>query len=488
MKMTGSYRQGIERFIPSPVEAVLLLTMLVFTAKMMNGQSNTVFLGMNSLVIITVAWVIGVAIRAALNDMRWWLAVSAVFLLLMPWLALNAFQISLMAQVGVFTVMILGLNIVTGLTGQISLGHGALVGISAYTVAILEHQHDWAFIPAAAVAILLTTVVGFALGVPALRLAGGYLAIATIAAAIIFPGVLKLDQVNDTTGGVQGIREPKVQAPGAIKTFLVDNAPSDSYKNEFQQRNFATESWVYYLCTAAAIVGMYAAWNIGRSRFGRAFVAVRDGEVAATSMGINVALYKVTAFGISALYAGVAGVLFFLAISFVAPESFDLVNLSINPLAFLVIGGLATTGGSVLGGFGYMWVPQIIKKVATMSGDFDRLQGAMTGLLLIVVMTRLPVGVWGAMVRINRMSWASLAEQLGAWAKSRTPVFWAGVAAGVVAVLLIGQLIGAVWAMFAVGLLIVSPHDVWYGMYEFVRRPLGGRLGGAEPATQGDLS
>jgi len=205
-------------------------------------------------------------------------------------------------------------------------------------------------------------------------------------------------------------------------------------------------------------------------------------------MGVNVALYKVTAFGISALYAGVCGVLFFLVIAFVAPESFDLVGMSINPLAFMVIGGLATTGGPVIGAIGFMWVPQIIKKIATMSADFDKLQGAMTGLLLIIVMTRLPQGIWGTLVRINRLSWPALLEQSRTSVLSRSPLFWVGVTLGVAAVLVIGQAMGAIWAVFAAGLLVVAPQDVWFGLYEFARRPLLALRGGGDESPQPDAT
>ncbi len=488
MKQTANYRHGFERFIPSPSEAVLLAAMVIFCWKMYGGTSNDAIAGLNSVVVVTIAWVLGVALRATMNDMRWWLVIGFLMLLIVPWLGANTFQISLMAQVCAYTLLLLGLNIVTGLTGQISLGHGALVGISAYTVAILVHQYDWNFLAASGVAIAITTAAGFALGIPALRLTGPYLAIATLAAALIFPGVLKLDQVNETTGGVQGIAEAKVSPPGAVGSFLEDHAPGNVYKNAFQKKKFAQEAYIFYLSAAAALISLFCAWNLARSRFGRAFIAVRDGEVAATSMGVNVALYKVTAFGISALYAGVCGVLFFLVISFVAPESFDLVNLSINPLAFMVIGGLATTGGPVIGAIGFMWVPQIIKKIATISSDFDKLQGAMTGLLLIVVMTRMPQGVWGMLVRINRLSWPALIHQSQSWAGSRSTWFWAGLAAGIVAILVIGQLAGAVWAVFAAALFVVAPQDVWYGVYEFFRRPVLALRGGGNESTQRDAT
>lgn len=472
MRPTGNYRQGIERFLPSPSEAVLLVALLLFCWKMYGGSGNNAIAGLSSLVVVSIAWVLGVGLRIAWNDMRWWMVTGFLLMLIMPWLGANTFQVGLMSQVCVYTLLIFGLNVVTGYTGQISLGHGALVGISAYTLAMLVHHWNWPLIPAMVVAVAVTTVFGFALGIPALRLAGPYLAIATLSAALVFPLVLKLDTFQDYTGGVQGIHEDRLTPPGALGTFMRDHAPSDAYKNAFQKRKFAEESYLYYISAGVAVVGMFGAWNLGRGRFGRAFIAVRDGDVAATSMGVNVPLYKITAFGISALYAGVSGVLFFLVLSFVAPESFDLVNLSINPLAFMVIGGLAGTGGSVVGGVGYMWVPQIVKKIATINKQFDLLQGAMNGLLLIVVMTRLPQGIWGMLVRVNGMSWKSFTAEAREWVRSRTVTFWASLVTAAVLIVGIWQMVGSVWAVFAFGLAVVAPQDVWVGLVESARRPL----------------
>lgn len=471
MKTTGNYRQGIERFVPSPSEAMLLLALVLFSWKLFPSQNNEAIAGLSTLTIVVVAWVAGVALRAGLNDMRWWLLIGFILAMLIPWMAQNTFQLRLMSQVCVFALIIFGLNVVTGYTGQISLGHGALVGISAYTIAVLVHYSGWPLVPAILVGVAVTTVFGFALGIPALRLAGPYLAIATLAAALIFPLVVKLDVFSDYTGGGQGISETRVETPPGIDNFLSTTAPPKAYSGESAQGRFSQEAWIYYLSLGAMVIGLFAVWNLGRSRFGRAFIAVRDGEVAATSMGINVALYKVTAFGISALYAGVAGAMLFIVVAFVAPESFDLLNLSINPLAYMVIGGLATTGGGLVGAFGYVWVPQVILKIATLTTAFDKLQGAMTGLLLIVVMTRLPQGVWGAVVHINRYSWETLGSELLAWARGRSVGFWIVAGIAIVAIVLVGWFIGPVWAVFVAGVVIVAPVDAWISVYEAVQRP-----------------
>ncbi len=479
MKQTASYRTGIERFLPSPIEAVMLAFMVLFTWHLYGGNANDVVAGLSTVVLVVIAWVLGVALRAAMNDLRWWLVVGAVLALMAPWLALNSFQLGLMTEVAVFVLLLHGLNVVTGLTGQMSLGHGALVGISAYATAILIHEWDWPLLPAMGVAIAITFVLGFAVGIPALRLAGPYLAIATLAAALVFPLVLKLDSLDDYSGGVQGIHLTKQPGPpGIVGEFLESDsvaripeskkfAPPAAQLNE--RKRFATGTYLYFICLGTAAFGTFVAWNLGRSRFGRAFVAVRDADVAATSVGINVALYKVTAFGVSALYAGVSGALLYMVVAFVAPESFDLFNLSINPIAYLVIGGLASPGGAIVGAFGYKWVPQVIAKVARTDADFDSLQGALTGLVLIVVMTRLPRGVWGAFLQINRFSWVALWRDLRPWLAGRTLRFWGAMAAGLAAVVGSSVVFGSVWGVIAVCVLLVAPRDVWSGMFEMLR-------------------
>ena len=472
MKTTGAYRQGLERVLPSPVEVVLLIAMFLFTWKLYGGLDNSAMAGVSSAVIVGVAWLLGVALRALMNDVRWWLLIGFALALLLPFLATNSFQIGVMAQVCVFAMMIFGLNIVTGYTGQISIGHGALVGLSAYTVAILVSYFSWPLWPAILAAVLLTTVFGCLLGIPALRLAGPYLAIATLAIALIFPLVVKLDQLEKYDGGNQGIGVDHISPPSTIDNFFHDAAPPGVYKNDFAVKQFSQQAYIYYILLAVAIIGFYAAWNLARGRFGRAFIAVRDGEVAATSMGINTALYKVMAFGISALYAGIAGAMFWIQFSFVSTQSFDLLNLSIYPLAYMVIGGLATVGGSILGAFGYLWIPQIILKIATINSNFGDLQGAITGLLLVVFMTRLPRGVWGGVLDINRYSWHSLSIESEAWARSRTAGFWAGVAVAIIAVVLVDIFIGTVWDVFVVGLLLVAPRDAWTSVLGPVRRPI----------------
>jgi branched-chain amino acid transport system permease protein len=199
----------------------------------------------------------------------------------------------------IYAAAILGLALLTGFNGQFSLGHSAFYGIGAYTAAIMMDQADIAYywtLPAAGV---VCFVVGFLFGLPALRLQGIYLALATFALAVAMPQLLKSTPLEGFTGGVQGIVLVKPDAPFGLP--------------------LNTDQWLYFLTVAVAI-GMYAcAVSLVRSRTGRAIIAIRDNPIAASAMGINVSLYKSLTFGVSALYTGIAGALGAIAVGFVAP-------------------------------------------------------------------------------------------------------------------------------------------------------------------------
>jgi len=218
---------------------------------------------------------------------------------------LTVFEVTSLA---VWLVVLTGLNLLTGYSGQISLGHGALVAVGAYIAAILLDRTG----TPVAVAVLLgglgAGAVGFGIGVPALRLTGPYLAIASLALIVSLPQVLKHDDLLDIarwTGGASGIDVPTARSPGLIDG-LVD-----------------ARQWLYYSTMLPAIIMTVLAWNITRSRIGRAFIAIRDSEIGAQQMGVNIALYKTLAFGLSALYAGVGGGLFVYTQDFASPESFS---------------------------------------------------------------------------------------------------------------------------------------------------------------------
>jgi branched-chain amino acid transport system permease protein len=281
------------------------------------------------------------------------------------------------AQVLIFAVALLGLNLLTGFNGQISLGHGAFFAIGGYGTAILITKFGlpyWAAIPLASI---LCFVAGFLFGFPALRFGGLYLALATFALAVATPQILSYKGFDAFTGGSQGLTLMKPHAPFGI--------------------GLNADQWLYLVCLAWAAVLYWAARNLVRGRIGRGLVAIRDQPIAAETMGINAALYKTTCFGVSALYAGVAGGLSAIAVGFVSPESFGL-PLSLAFLVGIVVGGLGSLGGALFGALFIEFVPNIADQLTVNFGEGAKaLPGAIYGVLLILVMAALPTGVAGAL-------------------------------------------------------------------------------------------
>ena len=290
-----------------------------------------------------------------------------VVALLPPFVAKNfvVFQLTLAL---IYAVAILGLNLLTGFNGQFSLGHSAFYGIGAYTAAILMDQADVAYYWTLPAAGAVCFVVGFLFGLPALRLHGIYLALATFALAIAMPQLLKSAPLEPWTGGVQGIVIIKPEAPFGLPL----NA----------------DQWLYYFTILVAAVLYACAVNLVRSRTGRAIMAIRDNPIAATAMGIDVALYKSLTFGVSALYTGVAGALGAIAVQFVAPDSFTF-NLAIAMFVGLVIGGVDSIPGTLFAGLFVLFVPNIAEQVS------KGLAQAVYGIILIVVIFVMPSGAAG---------------------------------------------------------------------------------------------
>jgi branched-chain amino acid transport system permease protein len=274
----------------------------------------------------------------------------------------------------VYSIALLGLNLLTGYNGQISLGHGAFYAIGAYCAAILMDKYGvpyWATIPVAGAVCL---VAGFLFGLPALRLEGLYLALATFALGVSLPQLLKYRHLEEWTGGVQGITITKPDAPA----FLAELGIA-----------LNQDQWVYYFTLAVAVVMFLLGWNLLRGRIGRAMVAIRDNHVATEAMGVNIAMVKSITFGVSAMYTGVAGALGAIAIQFVAPDSFD-IFLSIVLLVGIVIGGLASISGAIYGALFIQFVPNIADEISKAA------PWAIFGLFLIVFVYVMPVGVAGA--------------------------------------------------------------------------------------------
>jgi branched-chain amino acid transport system permease protein len=299
------------------------------------------------------------------------LIVLAVLLLIaaaLPFVVSNyrTFQFTLVL---VYAIALLGLNMLTGYNGQISLGHGAFYAIGAYVTAIMMDKFGvpyWLTLPVSGAICLL---VGFLFGLPALRLEGLYLALATFALGVSLPQLLKYHHFEKWTGGVQGIVIPKPEAPFGLP--------------------LKPDQWLYFFTLAVTLVMFALAWNLLRGRVGRAMIAIRDNHVAAEAMGVNNPIYKSLTFGVSAMYTGIAGSLGAIAIQFVAPDSFN-IFLSIVFLVGIVIGGLASISGAIYGALFIQFIPNVADEISKAA------PWAIFGLFLLGFVYLMPMGIAGA--------------------------------------------------------------------------------------------
>lgn len=317
--------------------------------------------------------------------------VVAIFLVGLP-TQITSFQSFEWAEVLIFAIAIMGLNLLVGYSGQLSLGHGALMAIGAYTTAILVHRYQMNYLVTIPIAGLLTGLVGFFLGIPALRLSPLYLALATFALAVIAPTLIK--RPEGLTLGVHGILLLPPDPPDWASAVFgaVTGSPG-----------MTSEQWLYYLCLGLAGILFWVAWNIVRRRPGRALKAIRDGETAAAAFGVNVPGYKTIAFGLSAFYAGIAGSLYGIATGYVHPDTFPL-SLSLQLLVGAVIGGLGSIVGPLFGGIFTYWLPLVSSQFVSsqdwippsVSSVFNDAGPSVTyGALLILIMIFAPNGVVG---------------------------------------------------------------------------------------------
>jgi branched-chain amino acid transport system permease protein len=322
---------------------------------------------------------------------KWlWVLLAAAFLvpLLHPLLpdVVSDYRLFLVSTMIIAAIAVLGLNLLTGFNGQISLGHGAFYAVGAYTAAVLmDHLNMpyWATLPLAAI---VCFIVGYLFGLPALKLEGHYLALATFALALAVPQILKYKWLEGLTGGVQGIVLSKPEVPFGLP--------------------LTEDQWLYYYCLVVMVLLYWAAANILNSRSGRAMMAIRDQYMAADTMGIDTALYKTVTFGISAAYTGIAGALSASAIAFVAPDSFNFF-LSIKFLIGLVVGGIGSLAGSVVGGIFYVLVDNSAQALSTFAKNdlglqFDLSAYTVFGILLIVLMYLMPMGIVGGVYYLVR--------------------------------------------------------------------------------------
>ena len=296
----------------------------------------------------------------------------------------------LVSEVLYIAIAAMGLNLVTGFNGQVSIGHGAFFGVGAFTSGILVAQHGWTFELTIPVAAVVSAAVGVAVGIPALRVKGLYLALITLGMAVLFP--VLANKFVKGTGGI-ALLQPK---RGQVSSYFPDLLKDDQY--------------TYFVCLVLLVVLFLVAYLLLRSRAGRAIIAVRDQEVAATTVGIDVARVKVFTFAISAAYAGIAGSLYFM-VNKIADATNPLVyfQMSIEFLIAVVIGGAATIAGPLLGAIVLVVIREnsdestdLIPRMLGLEERTAQLAPAILGALLIVITYVMPDGVVGGLRRLSR--------------------------------------------------------------------------------------
>jgi branched-chain amino acid transport system permease protein len=307
-----------------------------------------------------------------------------------------------LAFVAIYLIALLGLNILTGFTGQISLGHGAFMGIGAYATTILVVDHGWNDLLTLPVAGVVAGLAGLAFGLPATRFAGPYLALATFAIPLSFIGLLK--RFPHFTGGTLGKQLPSVHSQ-----FGISANPS---------------LWIYCVSWVVALAMFLVAFVLVRGRLGLALRSVRDSEIAATASGVSTAGIKTLAFGISAFFCGIAGGLFAIAVTYVNPDTFP-IDLSILLLVGIVLGGAGSLSGMVFGALfvefiRITWGPALLDIFSQVHHINTRAPGSslvVYGVVLLLVLYVAPAGAAGLVRRLVTGKAA-----VAAWAKqSQTP-------------------------------------------------------------------
>jgi len=308
-----------------------------------------------------------------------WYGALGVLLLLSPWL-LPEYWLAQLTFVLIYSVVGLGLMLLAGFTGLFSIGHAAFLGVGAYTQAVLSNA-GWPFPLSLAAAGALSAAVGVVVGLPALRVKGIYLGIATLSFGFIVEEVLA--RWESVTGGNAGLH---VKAPSFVSWKLDSGI-------EF-----------YFLCLAVVVLATLAIVNLLRSPTGRAFVAIRDSEVSAQSMGIHLARYKTLSFALSAALAGLGGALYAHKIQFLSPDQFSILQ-SIDLLLMVVIGGLGSVHGAFLGAIFLITMPQLIAlgkdALPAAIGQAPGLQSAIYGAVLIGFVMFEPMGLYGRWLKLR---------------------------------------------------------------------------------------
>jgi branched-chain amino acid transport system permease protein len=310
--------------------------------------------------------------RPPLRGPRWLHVGSTVLVLLVALLAplqLQPYTVFDLTMVLVFAMGGLGLNLLTGFNGQISLGHSAFVALGAYVAALLIYD-GWAYLAVLPISMIVCFAFGYLIGRPALRLQGLQLALVTLGLALITPPAIK--RLGSITEGQEGINIFTVGAP--------------------EWSGLEDDQWIYYVTLVILLVAWVVAKRLTSGRIGRSLVAVRDNETVARTLGVRAAHTKTTTFALSGAFAGAAGVCYVYVVQFVGPDSFGL-TMTIAFLSLIVIGGIGTVPGAIFGAFFVQYVPTVTEQINQSAS------GLTYGLALVVVMFVMPRGIVG-LIRI----------------------------------------------------------------------------------------
>jgi branched-chain amino acid transport system permease protein len=318
----------------------------------------------------------------------WFLTLVAV-LVAFPFLAPN-YYIYMVNYMAINVIVTLGLNILVGYTGQISLGHAGFFAIGAYITVLSMTALHLPFFLAIILAALVAALFGFILGLPALRLEGPYLAIATLGFGMAITQVIGRWEIF---GGRMGMEAPRL----AFGSYVVDS-----------------DRKMYFLIVTIAFLLVMAARNLMKTKVGRAFIAIRDSDIAAETMGVNLVYYKTLAFAVSAFYAGIAGGLYAFMLGFINPSTFNFI-LSIYFLAFVIVGGLGSIFGSIMGGIVMSWLLLELDKVQELPylgavlmafsekwmnlAGLPNISSIIFGLIIILLVVFEPLGLYGFWIR-----------------------------------------------------------------------------------------
>jgi branched-chain amino acid transport system permease protein len=323
-----------------------------------------------------------------------WFLVLLAFLALFPFLFKN-YYVYVANYMAINVIVAIGLNLLVGYTGQISLGHSGFFAIGAYGTIALMSQLGFPFVLALPLAALATALFGFLIGLPALRLEGPYLSIATLGFGLTITRVIGRIEFF---GGRQGLHTPELTiGPWHLNT----------------DRDF------YYLLITLTVILTVAARNIVKTKVGRAFIAIRDADIAAETMGVNLMVYKTLAFAVSAFYTGLAGGLYAFVLRFIEPELFSLL-MSILFLAMVVVGGLGSIFGAIAGAclLSYLdlqlrnilslpyvgsWLEALSKSYFSITG-VSNIQFILYGLIMVLIMLFEPLGLYGFWIR-TKLYW-----------------------------------------------------------------------------------